>query len=326
LIDFRYHVVSIIAVFLALTVGLVLGSSFLGHEILDSLHHQVNGQNNTISQLRNTQNQMLAQLNYDKAAIQDLTPEMLHGQLTGQSAAVLVLPEGSGGDIPSSINTMLGQAGAVVQTQVSVNGGYIAPDAQLAAASKATHLTLPPNLASASPQQQIAAEITAVLTSKLPTGQGSNGTATQTLTHKQITTAMDALKSAGIIDFQTVPTSPAQLVVVVSGDPNSDNGTADQDNAGYLELLRALQTGEGSPVVAGTAGSAASHGLIAAMLADNWTAKNVSSVDNADQALGQVSVIYALVLQQAQLGNAKHYGTSGITDGPVPQLQPLSGS
>ena len=41
MIDFRYHVVSIIAVFLALSVGLVLGASFLKEAAVSGLDTQV---------------------------------------------------------------------------------------------------------------------------------------------------------------------------------------------------------------------------------------------------------------------------------------------
>src|SRR5207244_3672964 len=41
-VDFRYHVVSIIAVFLALTVGIVLGTYALNGQVLKNLKHQVN--------------------------------------------------------------------------------------------------------------------------------------------------------------------------------------------------------------------------------------------------------------------------------------------
>ena len=51
MIDFRYHVVSIVAVFLALTVGLVIGSSYLSKVAYDEL-------NNQLSSLR-SQNQAL---------------------------------------------------------------------------------------------------------------------------------------------------------------------------------------------------------------------------------------------------------------------------
>jgi hypothetical protein len=328
-IDFRYHVVSIIAVFLALTVGLVLGSSFLGHEILDNLHHQVNGLNSTNNQLRNQQSQLETELRYQQAAIQDLAPQVVRGELQDQSVALVVLPE-AGGGVAGQLTTLIQQAGGDVETQVTLGATFTAQDAAtqdpssrspsslLAAASKQTRLRLPAYLEGGSPQQQVAAELTAALTERMPTGDSS--APTTGITTKQANVALNALKSAGVIGFNSLPQQAAQMIVVVGGDPNGDTGVADQDNAGYLVLLHALNDGEGNPVVAGTAGAAGAHGLIAAMLADNWTNNHVSSVDNSDTVFGQIAVVNALVLQES--GHTGHYGMTGILNGPVPVLQP----
>ena len=41
MIDFRYHLVSLIAVFLALAIGIVIGTTPLNGPVLDDLHGQV---------------------------------------------------------------------------------------------------------------------------------------------------------------------------------------------------------------------------------------------------------------------------------------------
>ena len=41
MINFRYHVVSILAVFLALAIGTVMGASFVGRGIIDNLQQQI---------------------------------------------------------------------------------------------------------------------------------------------------------------------------------------------------------------------------------------------------------------------------------------------
>ena len=48
MIDFRYHVVSIVAIFLALTVGLVIGASILSKGVADSLKASLTERNNQI--------------------------------------------------------------------------------------------------------------------------------------------------------------------------------------------------------------------------------------------------------------------------------------
>ena len=52
MINFRYHVVSLTAVFLALAVGLVLGSTVLNGPMLDALENRVNNLGRDNRQLR----------------------------------------------------------------------------------------------------------------------------------------------------------------------------------------------------------------------------------------------------------------------------------
>ena len=52
MINFRYHVVSLTAVFLALAVGLVLGTAALNGTVQNQISEQVNGLRNSNGQLR----------------------------------------------------------------------------------------------------------------------------------------------------------------------------------------------------------------------------------------------------------------------------------
>ena len=52
MIDFRYHVVSIVAVFLALALGLFLGSTTLQGRVFDDLKGRVHSETRTNDQLR----------------------------------------------------------------------------------------------------------------------------------------------------------------------------------------------------------------------------------------------------------------------------------
>ena len=54
MINFRYHVVSLTAVFLALAIGLVVGTAALNGPVADSLNDNVNGLRKDNQQLRET--------------------------------------------------------------------------------------------------------------------------------------------------------------------------------------------------------------------------------------------------------------------------------
>ncbi len=52
MIDFRYHLVSIVAIFLALALGIVLGSTTLSDSVSDTLRQQANSAAKTAQQAR----------------------------------------------------------------------------------------------------------------------------------------------------------------------------------------------------------------------------------------------------------------------------------
>ena len=54
MINFRYHVVSLTAVFLALAIGLVVGTAALNGPVADSLNNQVTSLRKDNTQLRDT--------------------------------------------------------------------------------------------------------------------------------------------------------------------------------------------------------------------------------------------------------------------------------
>ena len=63
MINFRYHVVSLTAVFLALAIGLVVGTAALNGPVADSLEDQVNALSKDNSNLRDQVNQYRDEVN-----------------------------------------------------------------------------------------------------------------------------------------------------------------------------------------------------------------------------------------------------------------------
>ena len=116
MIDFRYHVVSIVAVFLALAVGIVLGSTELRGKTLDVL-------NNTSQQLKSQYDASQArnaalnqQVNRDEAFAQAHEPRLLGGMLAGQRV-VVVNARGAPAPVVSGVTSALRQAGSILGTR-----------------------------------------------------------------------------------------------------------------------------------------------------------------------------------------------------------------
>ena len=112
MIDFRYHIVSIVSIFLALAVGIVLGAGPLQGRLGDTLSKEV-------SALRKTKTDLNTQLTATKKDVTNLNnfakglaPELVAGRLTGRSVTLVRLP-GSSDNVVKTVTDELGDAGAV---------------------------------------------------------------------------------------------------------------------------------------------------------------------------------------------------------------------
>lgn len=306
MIDFRYHLVSIISIFLALAVGIVLGAGPLQQQIGTTLNAEV-------TQLRKDKAELRAQLDalstQDKARntfLVEATPRLVDGVLLGRTVAVVSLP-GADEALTAATVEAVGQAGARVASEVVVQDGWAATDAESvkirgdAVREAGSALDLQP----ADPKP-IGSELDRVLGSAL---------ATRDLTANTPATgaakAIQVLTAAKLIVANQADPLPAQLVVIVAGPVGGPDVKA---RAGLLAtwvgLCRSLG-GASLGVVAVTQEQPEqpkdTDSLITAIRSDKAAAKEVSSIDNGLQPLGVVSIPYALA-DHGSVG-AGHYGT-----------------
>ena len=83
-----------------------------------------------------------------------------------------------------------------------------------------------------------------------------------------------------------------------------------------VALASALDTQGDGAVLAGDTASAGSGGLIKAVRDDASASRSVSTVDDADSAIGQLTVILGLAEQSR--GRTGHYGTAAGADAIAP--------
>jgi hypothetical protein len=126
MIDFRYHLVSLVAVFLALAVGIVLGAGPLKDPIGATLTRSV-------QQLRNDQAALSQQLKTAQAGIDNrdkfvagIQPALVADQLGGRSVVVVTLP-GSDNDAVKPLTDAITAAGANVTGTIDVQNAWVDP-------------------------------------------------------------------------------------------------------------------------------------------------------------------------------------------------------
>ncbi len=125
MIDFRYHIVSLVAVFLALAIGIVIGGFSLPGEVGASLNNQVTQLRSEKNTLRDQAAQSASAMAKRDQFISGMLPAIVDKKLTGQSIAIIVLP----GTDPSLVNKTkdnIGKADGTVSSTVYVSKDWSA--------------------------------------------------------------------------------------------------------------------------------------------------------------------------------------------------------
>ena len=124
MIDFRYHLVSLISVFLALAVGVVLGAGPLQNSLGTALNDQVTAlredRNATQTKLEQTETAVNERDSYITQAAASLLP----GSLASKNVALVLLPEAKAEDA-DAVATQLKTAGASVTGRVSLTTTWV---------------------------------------------------------------------------------------------------------------------------------------------------------------------------------------------------------
>jgi hypothetical protein len=316
MIDFRYHIVSLIAVFLALALGLFLGSTTLQSQVIKNLHHQADSVTSRNKQLEATNGRLTTQAKQQEQFIASLGPYAVHNALASDSV-VLVSAPGVSGDERSGFDAVLQQAGATVTADVQLQSAYLDPTQDAELGGLATQLKLPGHkLPTANGSTQASSELAAVLTARPGHPQVAKSHADATLS---------ALADGKFISLAgDPPTHAANLAVLLLPAPSDSASarTAQTQAAILVALADQLRKTTTAMVVAGaTAVPPLPNGALAAVQADPVLTKAVSTVDLRDDASDphQVAGQLVVVLSLADLANGGPPGSYGIAASkPVP--------
>ena len=305
MIEFRYHVVSIAAVFLALATGIVLGTGPLSGDV-ESQTANAAEQDRQDRALRTQLDQAAQRDAFSDAYAQATSGQLLAGRLEGRSVALVLLP-GADDDIVSGVADDIAAAGGSVTGTIQVQPALLDPQNRQVAEGLAGQVLeqveeVPPT-DGASSYQLVGYSLARAFLSTQPEGAPVDSAAqTVAATYREA----DYVTTDGDVDQR------AGLAVVVAGD-------GQRLEPGQQELvttvIQSLDAASGGVVVAGAAASAADGGYLAA-IRDGDVAHGVSTVDVADTAAGQVLTVLALAEQAA--GEAGQYGIDAA-DGTLPQ-------
>src|ERR1700730_14120652 len=124
MISLRQHALSLAAVFLALAVGVVLGSGFLSDTLLSSLRDEKRDLYTQISGLNDQKNVLNEKLSAANNFDTQLGGRMVHDALGGKSVVVFRTPDARDDDV-AGVSKIIGQAGGAVTGTVSLSQEFV---------------------------------------------------------------------------------------------------------------------------------------------------------------------------------------------------------
>jgi hypothetical protein len=303
LIPFRYHIVTIVAVFLALAVGLLAGSSFVDPALTNQLREQTD---QLRRDLRDLDDQLTASRG-DIAAFEGFvdaaTPYLTRNRLFGDEV-IVVAQEGVEDAVVSQAQRSLSEAGARVVAMVEARD-------QLASDDPETQRRLAEIVgAQGAPADQVPALAASALAARLRVGSGGvapeDDVLAELLSEGFLAPIGSGLSTTTVGEIG----GPDQTVVVLAGGQDAQPVLPPQQFA--VPLVTSLAAGSAS-VAAGE--SAATQ---VPFVADVRGTDGLVTVDDLDLGMGGA----ALVLGLDELLTSGQGGDYGIKDGAEP-LPPL---
>ncbi|MEV4065752.1 copper transporter [Nonomuraea dietziae] len=301
MIDFRYHLASIVSIFLALTVGIVLGASLLQGPALRTTQDLTAQLAATKEELR-TQVVALERLQAENDAyIASTTPERVAEVLAGERVLLMEAPDANPAE-RAAIQKALRQAGADYAGRATLMNAYV-DQQRLDELDLLVNRLMPDDMA-VDPAATTYDKAAMLLGSALMT----NDPARVRTRNKETLTVLDEFERAGLLSIDGEPGGRATLAVMIAPEDPFEGADTEAQAGALVSLAAGLDAAGRGSVLAGGATSTTPGGLIAALRGKNETVKHVTAIDTADTPLGRITVVHALREQLS--GRAGQYGTA----------------
>jgi hypothetical protein len=323
-INFRFHLVSLVAVFLALALGIVIGSTVIDRAIVDRLSSQIDSVKKRADAERADNRALRDQMKGYETFIAQSQPQVT-GRRLNQVPVTVVAVRGVPAEDVKAATDLLKASGALVPGVLWIEDGFSATDAgartKLVKAVGDTGLAI-------DDLRQVALE---ALGHRLATGARVVSASTPALSGVD---TLVALSEAGLVSFDTLgggavgldswPTPNTRMLMVDGSQAHPAPGTVS------LPILRAAAAAGGrmalGEVFRPTPTVKARGAVVRGVREDPALSRVISTVDDLDELRGQVAM--TLAVQELGTGQAGHYGQGpGATSQlPTPEAAPPEGA
>jgi hypothetical protein len=323
-INFRFHLVSLVAVFLALALGVVMGSTVIDRAIVDRLSSQIDSVKKRADEQRAENRTLRDQMKGLETFIAQSQPQVTARRLN-QVPVTIVAVRGVPAEDVKGAYDILRSAGALVSGVLWVEDGFSASDP--AARTKLVQAMGDSGLAT-DDLRQVALES---LGHRL--AAGPRVTTVSSTSDSGLDTLV-ALADAGLVSFDTMgggavdleswPSTGSRTLVIDGTQAHPLPGTM------TIPILRAAAAAGGrlalAEVFRPTATIKARGAVVRGVRDDAALSRVVSTVDDLDDTRGQVAL--TLAVQELGTDRAGHYGEGpgASSQLPTPEAAPPEGA
>lgn len=293
MVDLKYHITSIVAIFLALGLGILIGSSIVGDNLLvDQQKKIIDRLEEQFYVLRDRDKKLEADNEYKDTIIrnyenysQTVLPLLVAGRLEGYKVAVIVTGDS---EVPAGMAGTLSTAGAAVVSKTVVLANMNLESAEVRKVLVEFY-NLKEDTSRDTLRHYVAVSVAAAIS-----GQADPS-------------VISFLEQNNLVKFSGVNSIPVNGVILLGGANNLNSYLAESFDQGLIAYFN----NEGIKVF-GVEQSQVGHSYIPV-----YQQNNISTVDNIDLSPGQISLILAM---EGETGN---YGIKATAQKFMPSL-PLS--
>jgi hypothetical protein len=312
MVTLRHHVISLAAVFVALAIGVVLGSGALSSTMVSGLR----GDNGVLQKQAGTLSDENGSLSEKLSAASEFDTQMadriVRDALAGKSVVVFRTPDAETEDVDAVVR-LIGQAGGTVTGTIALTGEFVDANSAAKMGSVVNSPILPAGTqlnAALTDQGSQAGDLLgiALLINRDPKIAAVDDNARDAV--------LSALRDTGFLTYAQ-RLGAADTAVIVTGGALAD--TAGNQGATVARLAVAMAPHGSGVVLAGRDGSANGVSAVAVTRADIPMAEAVTTVDDIGIESGRITTVLAL---QAMIAGAPpgRYGIgAGAASVTVPQ-------
>ncbi|MCG7609868.1 channel-forming protein [Mycolicibacterium sp. (ex Dasyatis americana)] len=313
MITLRAHAISLAAVFLALAIGVALGSGLLSNTVLSGLRDDKLDLQHQIETLTEDKNALNEKLNAAGEFDAQMAPRMVRDALKDKSVVLFRTPDAVDGDV-DAVSRFIRDAGGTVTGNVSLTSEFVEANSADKLLSVVNSPIVPAGrqLSTAAVDQgSQAGDLLGItlLIDRNPAAAPVDDTQRQTV--------LAALRDTGFLTYDDPHIGAADTALIITGGGFGVDGG--NRGATVARFAAGLAPHGAGTVLAGRSGSASGTGAVAVTRSDAGLAAAVSTVDDADSSAGQITAVLALG-DLVGGGKAGKYGTGqGAASVTVPQ-------